>query len=142
MTQSMPARTGEERSSASQKIQQMTPDKNAPMAVFLASHAARDVTGQVFGTRMNENYPFISPRPTRSLHRGEERLDARGDRRARLAGAPIIVYAARPVGGSILLGPIMEPGSIAATCPTGGRARRADRIGPSPVVVAQPPPAR
>jgi hypothetical protein len=46
----------------------MTPDKNAPMAVFLASDAARDVTGQVFGTRMNEIYLFSSPRPIRSLH--------------------------------------------------------------------------
>jgi hypothetical protein len=38
------------------------------MAVFLASDAARDVTGQVFGTRMNEIYLFSSPRPIRSLH--------------------------------------------------------------------------
>ena len=27
---------------------QMTPDKNAPLAVFLASDAAKDVTGQIF----------------------------------------------------------------------------------------------
>jgi NAD(P)-dependent dehydrogenase (short-subunit alcohol dehydrogenase family) len=70
MTQSIPARTEEERARVA-KIQQMTPDKNAPMAVFLASDAARDVTGQVFGTRMNEIYLFSSPRPIRSLHRGE-----------------------------------------------------------------------
>jgi hypothetical protein len=68
MTQSIPARTEEERARVA-KIQQMTPDKNAPMAVFLASDAARDVTGQVFGTRMNEIYLFSSPRPIRSLHR-------------------------------------------------------------------------
>jgi len=67
MTQSIPARTEEERARVA-KIQQMTPDKNAPMAVFLASDAARDVTGQVFGTRMNEVYLFSSPRPVRSLH--------------------------------------------------------------------------
>ena len=67
MTQSIPARTEEERARVA-KIQQMTPDKNAPMAVFLASDAARDVTGQVFGTRMNEIYLFSSPRPIRSLH--------------------------------------------------------------------------
>src|SRR5207245_10012988 len=63
MTQSIPALTEEERARVA-KIQQMTPDKNAPMAVFLASDAARDVTGQVFGTRMNEIYLFSSPRPT------------------------------------------------------------------------------
>jgi NAD(P)-dependent dehydrogenase (short-subunit alcohol dehydrogenase family) len=67
MTQSIPARTEEERARVA-KIQQMTPDKNAPMAVFLASDAAREVTGQVFGTRMNEIYLFSSPRPIRSLH--------------------------------------------------------------------------
>jgi len=70
MTQSIPARTEEERERVA-KIQQMTPDKNAPMAVFLASDAARGVTGQVFGTRMNEIYLFSSPRPIRALHRAE-----------------------------------------------------------------------
>jgi NAD(P)-dependent dehydrogenase (short-subunit alcohol dehydrogenase family) len=67
MTQSIPARTEEERARVA-KIQQMTPDKNAPMAVFLASDAARQVTGQVFGTRMNEIYLFSSPRPIRTVH--------------------------------------------------------------------------
>jgi hypothetical protein len=33
-----------------------------------ASDAARDVSGQVFGTRMNEIYLFSSPRPIPSLH--------------------------------------------------------------------------
>ena len=70
MTQSIPARTEEERARVA-KIQQMTPDKNAPMAVFLASDAACGVTGQVFGTRMNEIYLFSSPRPIRGLHRAE-----------------------------------------------------------------------
>jgi NAD(P)-dependent dehydrogenase (short-subunit alcohol dehydrogenase family) len=68
MTQSIPARTEEERARVA-KLQQMTPDKNAPMAVFLASDAAREVTGQVFGTRLNEIYLFSSPRPVRALHR-------------------------------------------------------------------------
>ena len=36
-----------------------------------ASDAAREVTGQVFGTRMNEIYLFSSPRPIRSLHRAD-----------------------------------------------------------------------
>lgn len=70
MTQSIPARTEEEKARVA-KLQQMTPDKNAPMAVFLASDAARDVSGQVFGTRLNEIYLFSSPRPVRSLHRAD-----------------------------------------------------------------------
>ena len=53
----------------------MTPDKNAPMAVFLSSDAAKDVTGQVFGTRMNEVILFSSPRPIRIVHQ-RRRLDA------------------------------------------------------------------
>ncbi|HJU18155.1 MAG TPA: SDR family NAD(P)-dependent oxidoreductase [Stellaceae bacterium] len=70
MTQSIPATTPEQRERVA-KIQRMTPDKNAPMAVFLASDAAREVTGQVFGTRLNEIYLFSSPRPIRTLHRSE-----------------------------------------------------------------------
>jgi NAD(P)-dependent dehydrogenase (short-subunit alcohol dehydrogenase family) len=70
MTQSIPARNDEERARVA-KLQQMTPDKNAPMAVFLASDAAQGVTGQVFGTRLNEIYLFSSPRPIRSVHRAD-----------------------------------------------------------------------
>ena len=70
MTQSIPAQNDEQRARLS-KLTRMTPDKNAPMAVFLASDAAREVTGQVFGTRLNEIYLFSSPRPIRTLHRAE-----------------------------------------------------------------------
>src|SRR5258705_10121505 len=65
MNQSIPARTEEERARVG-KLQQMTPDKNAPMAVFLASDAARDVTGQVFRKPMNEIYLFTWPQPIHS----------------------------------------------------------------------------
>jgi NAD(P)-dependent dehydrogenase (short-subunit alcohol dehydrogenase family) len=68
MTQSIPPRTEEERARVA-KIQQLTPETNAPLAVFLASDAARVVTGQVFVTRMNEISLFSSPRPIRSVHR-------------------------------------------------------------------------
>ncbi len=67
MTSSIPASTPEQQARLD-KIKQMTPDKNAPMAVFLASDAAKDVTGQVFGTRHNEIFLFSSPRPVRSVH--------------------------------------------------------------------------
>jgi NAD(P)-dependent dehydrogenase (short-subunit alcohol dehydrogenase family) len=70
MTQSIPATTPEQRARVT-KLQRMTPDKNAPMAVFLASDMAREVSGQVFGTRLNEIYLFSSPRPIRTLHRAE-----------------------------------------------------------------------
>jgi NAD(P)-dependent dehydrogenase (short-subunit alcohol dehydrogenase family) len=70
MTSSIPASTPEQQARV-EKIKQMTPDKNAPMAVFLASDAAREVSGQVFGTRMNELILFSSPRPIRFIHRAE-----------------------------------------------------------------------
>jgi len=70
MTQSIPARTPEQQARVA-KLAQMTPDKNAPLAVFLASDAAREVTGQVWGIRMHELYLFSSPRPIRSVQRAE-----------------------------------------------------------------------
>jgi NAD(P)-dependent dehydrogenase (short-subunit alcohol dehydrogenase family) len=70
MTSSIPATTPEQQARVA-KIQQMTPDKNAPMAVYLSSDAAKGVTGQVFGCRMNEMILFSSPRPTRIVHRSE-----------------------------------------------------------------------
>ncbi|WP_269332063.1 SDR family oxidoreductase [Futiania mangrovi] len=54
-----------------EKLQRMTPDKIAPMAVYLSSDAAADVNGQIFGVRNNEIFLFSQPRPVRSVHRGE-----------------------------------------------------------------------
>jgi hypothetical protein len=46
----------------------MGPEKNAPLAVFLASDAAKEVSGQIFGPRMNELFLFSQSRPIRSVH--------------------------------------------------------------------------
>lgn len=70
MTSSIPAETEAEKKRVA-RMQQMTPDKNAPLAVFLASDAAKDVTGQIFAARHNELFVFSQPRPVRSTHRGE-----------------------------------------------------------------------
>lgn len=51
------------------KLQQMTPDKIAPMAVYLASDAAKDVTGQIFAVRNNEIFLMGQSRPLRGLQR-------------------------------------------------------------------------
>ncbi len=50
---------------------QVTPELNAPLAVFLAADAARDVTGQVFAVRKNEIFLMSQSRPLRSVHRAE-----------------------------------------------------------------------
>jgi len=54
-----------------ERLKEMTPDKIAPMAVYLCSEAAKDVTGQIFAVRNNEIFLMSQNRPLRSLHRGE-----------------------------------------------------------------------
>lgn len=54
-----------------ERFKQMTPEKIAPLAVFLASDAAKDVNGQVFAVRNNEIMLMSQPRPLRSVHRND-----------------------------------------------------------------------
>jgi len=54
-----------------EKMKQMTPEKIAPMAVYLCSDAAEGVTGQVFGVRLNELFLFSHPRPVRTVQCSE-----------------------------------------------------------------------
>ncbi|WP_368667232.1 SDR family NAD(P)-dependent oxidoreductase [Roseomonas sp. 18066] len=70
MTSSIPAETPEQKARV-EKLKRMTPEKNAPLAVFLASDAAKDVNGQIFAARNNELFLFSQPRPVRSAHRSE-----------------------------------------------------------------------
>src|SRR3989475_11612500 len=51
-----------------EKIKKMGPEHIAPVAVFLASEAAKEVTGQVFGVRGKEVMLFGHMRPIRSIH--------------------------------------------------------------------------
>ena len=68
MTSSIPAETPAQKERVA-KLQTMGPEKNAPLAVFLASDAAHDVSGQIFAARHNELFIFNHPRPVRSVHR-------------------------------------------------------------------------
>ena len=70
MTSSIPAETPEQKARV-EKIMRMGPEKNAPLAVFLASDAAKEVNGQIFGPRMNEIFLFSQNRPIRGIHSSE-----------------------------------------------------------------------
>jgi NAD(P)-dependent dehydrogenase (short-subunit alcohol dehydrogenase family) len=50
------------------KIKQMGPEHIAPVAVFLASDAAKEISGQVLGVRGKEIMLFGHMRPLRSIH--------------------------------------------------------------------------
>ena len=50
------------------KIKKMTPDKIAPLAIFLVSDLAKGVTGQIMAARMHELFLFNQNRPIRSVH--------------------------------------------------------------------------
>ena len=70
MIGSIPTDTPEQQARVA-KIQQMTPNKIAPLAVYLLSDAAQDVNAQVFAVRNNEIFLMSQPRPLRSVHRSE-----------------------------------------------------------------------
>ena len=70
MTSSIPAETPDEQARV-EMLKRTTPDKIAPLSVYLASDAAAGVTGQVFAVRNNEIMLMSQPRPLRSVHRSE-----------------------------------------------------------------------
>jgi NAD(P)-dependent dehydrogenase (short-subunit alcohol dehydrogenase family) len=79
MIGSIPTETEEEKRRV-EKLQQMTPEKIAPLVVYLASDRAAGISGQIFSVRNNEIFLFNQTRPIRSLHRADgwtpEKLDA------------------------------------------------------------------
>jgi short-subunit dehydrogenase len=54
-----------------ERLKQMTPEKIAPLAVYLGSDASAGVSGQIFSVRNNEIYLFNQPRPVKTIHRAE-----------------------------------------------------------------------
>ena len=67
MTSSIPANTDAEKQRV-ERLKKMTPETNAPLAVFLASGAAKDITGQIFSARLNELFIYNQSRPIKSIH--------------------------------------------------------------------------
>ncbi|MFG1466485.1 SDR family NAD(P)-dependent oxidoreductase [Xanthobacter sp. DSM 24535] len=70
MTHAIPATTPDQEMRI-ERLKRMTPAKNAPLTVFLASDAAKDVTGQIFAVRMNEIFLISANRPVRGMHRAD-----------------------------------------------------------------------
>src|SRR5579883_82469 len=79
MIDSIPAETEEEKERVA-RFREMTPEKIAPLVVYLASDRAAGVTGQILSVRNNEIYLFNQTRPIRTLHRSDgwtpEKLEA------------------------------------------------------------------
>jgi len=53
------------------KLQQMTPEKIAPLVVYLASDRAEGISGQIFSVRNNELFLFNQTRPIKTLHKAD-----------------------------------------------------------------------
>lgn len=70
LTGTIPAET-EDQKARVKKIMAMTPDKIAPLATYLCSDSASDVTGQIFAVRNNELFLISQNRPVRSVHDSE-----------------------------------------------------------------------
>ena len=67
---SIPTET-EDQKARVDKLKQLSPAHIAPLAAFLASDDAADVSGQIFGVRGKEIMVFSQPRPVRSVFDSE-----------------------------------------------------------------------
>jgi hypothetical protein len=54
-----------------EKIKKLSPAHIAPLAVYLATDHAKDITGQIFGVRGKEIMLFGHPRPITRIHRAD-----------------------------------------------------------------------
>jgi NAD(P)-dependent dehydrogenase (short-subunit alcohol dehydrogenase family) len=70
MIESIPAQSEQDKRRI-EAFQGMTPEKIAPLAVFLCSDAATGITGQIFSVRNNEIYLFSQPRPVKTIRRAD-----------------------------------------------------------------------
>lgn len=70
MIESIPAQSDQDKKRI-EAFQRMTPEKIAPLAVYLGSDSEADITGQIFSVRNNEIYLFNQPRPIKTIHHAE-----------------------------------------------------------------------
>src|ERR1700674_68195 len=70
MIDSIPTETEAEKARVA-RLRDMTPEKIAPLVVYLASDQASGISGQILSVRNNEIYLFNQNRPIRTLHRSD-----------------------------------------------------------------------
>lgn len=70
MIESIPAQSEEDKRRLA-AFREMTPEKIAPLAVYLASDAAAGISGQILSVRNNEIFLFNQPRPIRTIHHSD-----------------------------------------------------------------------
>jgi NAD(P)-dependent dehydrogenase (short-subunit alcohol dehydrogenase family) len=70
MIGSIPTETDDQKARV-EKMKVMVTAKIAPLAVYLASDPAKDISGQIFCVRANELFLMSQNRPVRSVHRAE-----------------------------------------------------------------------
>src|SRR5215469_11964939 len=70
MIDSIPIETEEEKAHLA-AFREMTPEKIAPLVIYLASDNASGISGQIFSVRNNEIYLFNQTRPIRTLQRSD-----------------------------------------------------------------------
>ncbi len=87
MINSIPAETPDQKARL-ERFREMTPEKIAPLTVYLASERAEGISGQIFGVRNNEIFLFDQPRPVRTLHRSDGWTPAKIDQQLKSALGP------------------------------------------------------
>ena len=102
MVQSIPAETEDEKARVA-RAAQVTPEKVAPLVVYLASDQADGITGQILSARNNEIYLFNQNRPIRTLA-SLRWLDAAKTRRPAQERVRHVVHAARAIARSLFMG--------------------------------------
>jgi NAD(P)-dependent dehydrogenase (short-subunit alcohol dehydrogenase family) len=70
MIESIPVQTEAEKRHI-EAFQKATPEKIAPLAVYLGADDAAGISGQILSVRNNEIFLFNQPRPIRTIHRSE-----------------------------------------------------------------------
>ena len=70
MIGSIPTETDDQKERVA-KLKSLETAKIAPLATFLASDSAKDISGQIFAVRANEIFLMSQNRPLRSVHRAE-----------------------------------------------------------------------